>query len=241
MAKPLPPLEKLEAFLEIIETQRARHLERNPEISADAIFNATDMREIHKRWMEDGRWMSIDTALEYDELCQSNRKGDRQKAHQKRRQAFSAFLFQVIGNKHVLLTAIQYPVFSVAQPEAILGSAEQPATMLHRFMKAWDKEKTTKEYRQRVEISAARTEEQTRKKNAAHEARCDLRQGEALHAAIERRDRTWEDLSGVERTLVQDFNSGRLQRAVNARDAAFGWNRAASLAAGSTASRLTVG
>ena len=32
MASPLPPLEKLERFLEIIEQQRALHIERNPQI-----------------------------------------------------------------------------------------------------------------------------------------------------------------------------------------------------------------
>ena len=57
-----------------------------------------------------------------------------------RKRAFSAFLFQVIGNKHVLLAAIEHPIFSAAQPDAIsaarpdadrfVGSAEQPAAML---------------------------------------------------------------------------------------------------------------
>ena len=46
--------------------------------------------------------------------------------------------------------------------------------MLQSFMNAWEQEKTTEEYKKRVEISERRTEERTRLKNAAHEARRDL-------------------------------------------------------------------
>ena len=174
MAVPLPAVEKLEAFLEIIEAQRARHLRRNPGMSANAIFSSHNMKEIHKAWMEDGDWMSVDKARECHRLCQSSGQGDHQKAHEMRKNAFSAFPFQVIGNKHVLLAAIQHPVFSAAQPEAVLSSAEQPAAMLQSFMNAWEQEKTTEEYKKRVGISERRTEERTRLKNAAHEARRDL-------------------------------------------------------------------
>ena len=181
--------------------------------------------------------MSVDKAREYRRLREI--PGHGQKAHQIRRQAFSAFLFQVIGNKHVLLAAIQYPVFCIAEPEAVLSSAEQPATMLQSFMDAWEHEKTTDEYKKRVEISKQRTEEQTRAKTAAHEARRDLLQGRRIHEAISRGDRNWNGLSDVEKSLVEGFNNGRLQRIQAARDAEFGWNRAASSAAGAAASRLT--
>ena len=241
MAVPLPAVEKLEAFLEIIETQRAAHLRRNPGIAANAIFSSLDMKEIHKTWMEDGEWMSVDKAREYRRLSQSNGRGDRQKAHKMRKSAFSAFLFQVIGNKHVLLAAIQHPVFSAAQPEAVFGSDEQPAAMLQRFMDAWEQEKTTEDYKKRVEMSARRTEERTRLKNAAHEARRDLVQGRKINDAILRGALKWDDLDVLEKALLDDFNSGKLRRVQEERDADFGWNRAASSAAGSAASRLTSG
>ena len=38
-AKALPLLEKMEAFLEVIQEQRARHLQRHPEMAADSIFS----------------------------------------------------------------------------------------------------------------------------------------------------------------------------------------------------------
>ena len=157
-----------------------------------------------------------------------------------RKSAFSAFLFQVIGNKHVLLAAIQHPVFSAAQPEAVLSSAEQPAAMLQSFMNAWEQEKTTEEYKKRVEISERRTEERTRLKNAAHEARRDLVQGRKINDAILRGDRTWDDLGVLEKALLDDFNSGKLRRVRDECDAAFGWNRATSSAAGGAASRLAL-
>ena len=191
--------------------------------------------------MEEGDWMSVDKAREYRRLSGSGQRGDRQKAHQIRRQAFSAFLFQVIGNKHVLLAAIQHPVFSAAQPEAVFSSAEQPVAMLQRFMNAWEHEKTTEEYKKRVAISERRTEERTRLKDAAHEARRDLVQGRRINDAILRGDRTWDKLSALDKALVEGFNSGKLRRVQDGCDAAFGWNRAASSAAGSAAPRLTFG
>ena len=72
--------------------------------------------------------------------------------------SFSAFLFQVIGNKHVLMAAIQHPVFSAAQPDAVLSSAEQPAAMSQRFTDAWKHEKKTDEHKKRVEASKCCTE-----------------------------------------------------------------------------------
>ena len=74
-----------------------------------------------------------------------------------RRQAFSAFLFQVIGNNHVLLAAIKHPVFSAAQPDC---SFQWPAAMLQHFMDAWEEEKTTGAYKKRVMIFQRRTKQQ---------------------------------------------------------------------------------
>ena len=158
-----------------------------------------------------------------------------------RRRAFSAFLFQVIGNKHVLLAAIKHPVFSAAQPDAdrSFSSAEQPAAMLQTFMDAWEEEKTTDAYKKRVLISQRRTKQQGDLKNAAHEARRNLVLGGKINGAIMRGDRTWDDLGDAEKALLDDFNSGKLRRVRDECDEAFGWNRDMRSAAGSAASRLS--
>ena len=150
-----------------------------------------------------------------------------------RRRAFSAFLFQVIGNKHVLLAAVKRPVFSAAQPDAdrSFSSAEQPAAMLQTFMDAWEEEKTTDAYKKRVLISQRRTKQQGYLKNAAHEARRNLVRGGKSNGAIMRGDRAWDNLGG--------FNSGKLQRVRDECDEAFGWNRDMRSAAGSAATRLS--
>ena len=54
--------------------------------------------------------MSSDEAGEYHRLRQARQQGDGQRAHQMREEAFSAFLFQAIGSKHVLPTAVKHPV-----------------------------------------------------------------------------------------------------------------------------------
>ena len=104
------------------------------------------MKVIYKEWMHEGSWMNEETATTYNSLLNSpekrmrNRNGrqvtPQQQAHQVRRAAFNAYLFQIIGNKHLLLAAIQHPVFS----------AEQPGAMLKRFTDAW----TKKRNRQRI-------------------------------------------------------------------------------------------
>ena len=66
------------------------------------------------------------------------------------------------------------------------------------------------------------TEERTRLKNAARQARRDLVQGRKINDAIARGDRTWDDLDALEQNLLAEFKSGRLQRVRNERDAEFG-------------------
>ena len=115
--------QKLEEFLRVVEEQRAKHLRRTPGLHSDAMFSNSDMKKIHSEWMNDYRsWMNAETVQEYERSL-----GGR--AHQLRRRSFSAYLFQIIGNKHVLLSCIQHPWRS---PDAI-----------RRFMDAWEQEKST--------------------------------------------------------------------------------------------------
>ena len=146
-ASALPVIEKLETFLEIIQEQRAHHLQRHPEVAADAVFTDADMQEIHKTWMDDYKnWMQPVTVAEYEWYRDKGTyKRDKQHAHQLRRKVFSACLFQVIGNKHVLLAAIQHPMCSAAQHATSTGSAAQPATILQKFMAAWEPEKNSED------------------------------------------------------------------------------------------------
>ena len=121
--------EKLEEFLRVVEEQRANHQRRTPGEDSDAVFTSFQMQQIHKEWMNDfTSWMNVETVQEYDRLRIGRCKGDAQKAHRLRRSAFSAYLFQIIGNKNVLLSAIQHPICSAAQP----------ADAIRRFMDTWE-------------------------------------------------------------------------------------------------------
>ena len=86
---------------------------------------------------------------------------------QLQRSVFSAFVFQIIGNKHVVLAAIQYSI----------SSAAQPAYAIQRFMSAWEKEKLSEEYKKRMQISERLTKERRDLRNAAHAARQALVRG----------------------------------------------------------------
>ena len=90
--------------------------------SADAIFSNADMKKIHSEWQNDYRsWMNAETVQEYERSLVGGGA--------LRRRSFSAYLFQIIGNKHVLLSCIQHPWRS---PDAI-----------RRFLDAWEQEKST--------------------------------------------------------------------------------------------------
>ena len=90
-------------------------------------------------------------------------------------------------------------------------------------------------------VSQRRTDDRTRLKDAAHQARRDLLQGRKINDEISRGDRPYGDLSSLEKTLLDDFNSGKLENVRDERDAAFGWSQAERSAAGSAASSLTFG
>ena len=111
--------------------------------------------------------MNAETRINYNGWLEEPGKGNNQRAHQLRRSAFSAFVFQIIGNKHVVLAAIQYPISSAAQPEYAVK----------RFMSAWQKEKLSEEYNKRKQISEQLTKERRALKNAAHAARQALVRG----------------------------------------------------------------
>ncbi|CAK0895404.1 unnamed protein product [Prorocentrum cordatum] len=164
-------VDKLETFLEIVEEQRSRHLRRHPSLASDAVFSHEDMQEIHRAWMENHEsWMNAETIRNYNWWLEGTGKGDRQKAHQLRRSAFSAALFQIIGNKHVVLASIQHPICSAAQP----------ADAIRRFMRAWDEEKSSEDYKKRTQISERLTKERRALKNAAHAARQALVRGRKI-------------------------------------------------------------
>ena len=216
-------LNKLEEFLQTVKEQRAGYLRCHPHVPTDAVLSKKQMEQLHKSWMLDYKsWMRADKIESYEQLLKGTGKGNHQKAHQQLRGSFSAFLFQIIGNKHVLLAAIQHPIFSAAQPEIAI----------EQFMTACDEEKSSKEYQQRKEVSERLTEEGRALKDAAHKARQDLVKARKLSSAH------WSSLSSEEQNLLTDFQSGELERIRDDCDLAFGWNQQMRTNMGSTASRM---
>ena len=143
-------------------------------------------------------------------------------AHQQLRQSFSAFLFQILGNKHVLLASIQHPLFRV------------PAS-IRQFMTAWETEKSSEDYKKQKQISECLTEERRALKKTAHQARQDLVKARKIHCE------NWENLSREDKTLWTNLQSGQLDRICDACDQAFGWNQQMRTNTGSTASRIAAG
>ena len=124
--------EKLEEFLRVVEEQRGNHLRRTPNARYDDTFNDDDMKEIYNTWINHhALWMNQKTHNDWKALRNRGRKGDAQQAHNKRRSAFSAYLFQIIGDKDLLYNFIKYPI----------SSAAQPADDIRKFMNWWHEHK----------------------------------------------------------------------------------------------------
>ena len=174
----------------------------------------------------------------YERWHSGTLKGNQQKAHQIRKSAFSTYLFQVIGNKHLLLACIQHPICSAARPAASIGSAAQPAAIIRRFMTAWDKEKCSDDYKKRVQVSQRLTDERRDLKNAAHAARQTFARATKINDAIFRGSKLRNHLSNDEKALLDALKSGSLSRSRDECDAAFGWSRQMRDAAGSAAARV---
>jgi hypothetical protein len=216
-------LKKLEGFLQTIKDQRTAYLCRNLHLHTDAVFSEKQMQQLHNDWMDDYQnWMNTDKIEIYERLLKGTGKGKHQKGHQQLRRSFSAFLFQIIGNKHVLLAAIQHPIFSAAQPEVTIS----------QFITACEQEKSSEEYQRRKLISERLTADRRALKDAAHKARQDLVTAKKLSTW------NWGTLSRKEQTLVTDFQSGKLESIRAECDLAFGWNQQMRTTTGSTASRM---
>ena len=109
---------------------------------------------------------------------------------------------------------------------------------MQRFMRAWEEEKSSDDYKKRMQISERLTEERRALKNAAHAARAALVRGQQIHATILRGSTQRAALSDQDRALLDDFICGMLARVRDECGAAFGWNREMRTAAGSTANRM---
>ena len=107
---------------------------------------------------------------------------------------------------------------------------------IQRFMRAWEEEKSSDDYKKRMQISERLTKERKALKNAAHAARQALVRGRKIHAAALSNQRA--ALSDQDKALLDDFICGRLARVRDECDAAFGWNREMRTAAGSAANRI---
>ena len=106
---------------------------------------------------------------------------------------------------------------------------------MQRFIRAWEEEKSSDDYKKRMQISGRLTKERRALTNAAHAARQTLVRGRQIHTAILRGSTQRAALSDQDNALLDDFISGRLARVRDECDAAFGWNREMRIAAGSTA------
>ena len=105
-------------------------------------------------------------------------------------------------------------------------------------MTAWERQKSSDDFRKRVQVFQPLTDERRELKNAAHAARQTFARATRIKDAIFRDSKLHNHLSNDEKALLAAFNSGSLIRIRDECDAAFGWNRQMRNAAGNAAARV---
>ena len=141
----MPLAAKMERLLETANQQRQIQLDKLG-LPSNEKLDDESMKQMYNTWRsEPWSWMATASYNEWQALKES---GKNQAAHQLAKRRFSTFLFQLSGSKFLLHQLIQLPL--VQQLSATSGSVAQPAfDILLDLIVAYEKHKTTKEYRAR--------------------------------------------------------------------------------------------
>ena len=164
-------------------------------------------------WFNDWRldvesWMKAENLPSYYHYLERSANGEKvcyRKAHQMVKSGFSSYCHYLAGSKYLLRMLLQLPILaqcSAANPEP----AEIPA--LTKWMTDLQREKQTQEYKDAVRKSKpALSPNHRRLSLQIWEASRELTEAKALS-----KKGLWDDLTQEEQSLVEAYDSGRLDR-----------------------------
>ena len=138
----------MERLLETANQQRQIQLDKL-RLPSNEKLDDDSMKQMYNDWRsQPWTWMATASYNEWQALKES---GKNQAAHQLAKHRFSTFLFQLSGSKFLFHQLIQLPL--VQQLSATSGSVGEHAfDILLDLIVAYEKHKTTKEYRARRTI-----------------------------------------------------------------------------------------
>ena len=199
---------RIEHLLAVTNTQRSNHIARlayrNDARAQDAhalIFDKDDMKEIMNEWRHQPQ-----TWMDSKSLAKVNEIENRQAYHQACKKRFSTMLFQLFGNKALAEIFVRFPVCS----------AEQPASIIKNFAKAWHNFRDSEE--------ANRAREHSKKKEEPRDPRLSkqiyaLKQrqlrGQWIADWIDEDERNWFQLSHQDQELWHEHQRKDFDRQIS--------------------------
>jgi len=191
---------RVEYLLLTTKQQRSKHFERlRSEGDARAndselVFGKKDMKTIMNEWRKEPEtWMKEESLQKVNAL--ENRKEYQRAVKSK----FSTMLFELFGNKALVDLFIRTPICSVAQP----------ASLLNRFIAAWQDVCSSEEATRAREISKRNSEHRLSKQ--IYNLRQLKRQAQVNATWVEEDRSRWYKLSREEQRLWYEYNDGTLE------------------------------
>ena len=145
----------MERLLELTQHQRELHIDRLSraprgirKFNAHMRMGSADMKEIFDTWRAHPQeWMQCSTYENYKAMLI---RGQKLKAQQLAKIAFSNFLFQQSGERFLMHKLIELPIMNQVSSNSV---AQPVPTVLMDLITAYEEYKTTSEYQTVVQLS----------------------------------------------------------------------------------------
>ena len=207
---------KMEELLRVV-TDKRRDIVAAAGLSEESLSHhhatPTEMQDTMNNWRNDvSSWMSTDNQNQYWEL---KRRRPLQ-AHQFAKSRFTTYCHHISGCKFLLSKLIELPILRV-------GSAERPAydtiDVVRQLLDALQRHKETDSYKNAVEASKKRMNDQERASKNIWWARWNLQRGKTLAMQRDGKRVNYFDLDPNDQKLVEDYDSGRAARTLHSLEA----------------------
>ena len=163
-----------------------------------------EMKYIYDTWRKDVQsWMREDTRATHG-------RASKQEALQIEKRAFASYLFDISGCEFLLHFLIKLPIILDSVEQPVSHSDEKPVgDVLCALINAYEDHKCTPEYRRAVETSLKKQEDHGRLNRRIWWAQYNYQQGAKLSRMLQQSVVSSDDLTSVEQSLVEDFDTSR--------------------------------
>ena len=217
LEKAIPLAVKMERLLQLTQHQRELHIDRLRraprgirKFDAHMRMGSADMKEIFDTWRaRPQEWMQCSTYENYKAMLI---RGQKRKAQQLAKSAFSNFLFQQSGERFLLHKLIELPIMNQVSSNSV---AQPVPTVLMDLINSYEEYKTTSEYQTVVQLSQQHQNLQQRMSHDVCWAQYRDTKGRTLATKVQDGTVHFYDLDSEEQELVEAFETRQSAKALD--------------------------